>query len=298
MDTFFCSNCGRDWATNYCPECHQTIGPRKSPPPLPPTSVKPPVPTVPSSPPPLPVQTKKSPVPRAVIFAGVLVLLIAGFFGYRTVQFVHYVRTHPHLAQPGELEFREANRQIITGRSDEPQPAGHGPGGSDVNVAFGNNPEAVALAKSYSKNLKVLRDTFISQGHETALGMLEGECTTYCQLNDDSCVFLVHLRDLRRFTAEAKTTICELAWMNAQSVLKAGSHSPPKTVVVGVKGLMLYESILIGDYTPDPEPHFGGVKTRGSGLKDMKLFYPFFAPKTEASSLPTMPASTNAPNAP
>src|SRR5438128_11922561 len=76
-------------------------------------------------------------------------------------------------------------------------------------VAFGNSSKAIALAKD-------------------------------CHLNTNACVFLVHVPELRHFTSDAKKTMGDLAWINAQSVLKAKVSSPPKQVVVGVKGALLY----------------------------------------------------------
>ena len=172
------------------------------------------------------------------------------------------------------MEFREANQEII---------AGH------ASAGFGNNAEARVLAEEYSKSLKVFRDKLLTKGDPTAIGSLEGDFLTYCQLNDDSCVFLVHVPELRQFTDEAKKTITDMAWVNAQGVVAQGLieakvKRPPKTVVVGVKGLMLYDAILIGDYTGNLGAR--GITSRGSGLEDMKLFYPYFAPKTESSPPP------------
>jgi hypothetical protein len=208
------------------------------------------------------------------VAGGLVVFAFVAFLGFRVVQFAKYVRTHPQAALPGELEFREANKQII----------------ADPNtVVFGNSEAALALAKQYSTSLKIMRDKMFTKGDQTALGSLEGDFLTYCQSNEDSCVFLVHVPELRRFTEEAKESLANLAWINAQSVLQANTRRPPKTVVVGVKGLLLYDNILIGDYVADPQPGKDGIKTRGSGLADMKLLYPYFVPPAAATNLP--PAS-------
>ena len=225
-------------------------------------------------PPPLPSAKKRARwkwTAIVLVFAG-----LVGFLGLRTVQLVQYVRAHPPPAQPGEAEFRAANKEIIAGNDGE---------------VFGNSDEARALAKEYSRSLKILRDNLFTKGGQTALGSLEGDFLTYCQLNDDSSVFLIHVPELRKFTAEAKQSLADLAWMNAQSVLQANTRRPPKTVVVGVKGLMFYDVILIGDYVADPEPDKDGIRTRGSGFADMKLFYPYFVPPPTQTNLPPMPIS-------
>ena len=45
---------------------------------------------------------------------------------------------------------------------------------------------------------------------------------------------------------------------------------------------MLYEAILIGDFVADPQSEGDGIKTRGSGLQDTKLFFPYFVSQEEA----------------
>lgn len=227
------------------------------------------LPPIIKEPPPIPVRKRSSPWIWGVL---VVVFCVAGFVGFRVVQFVEYMRAHPRAAQPGELEFREANKEIITGEG---------------NKWFGNNADARALAEEYSKSLKTLRESLITKGDPTAVGSLEGDFVTYCQLNEDSCVFLVHVPELRRFTDEAKRSITDAAWMNAQAVIQAKVKPPPKTVVVGVKGLLLYEAIMVGDYVAKPEPDKDGIATRGSGLQDMELLYPYFAPKTTTPLLTT-----------
>jgi hypothetical protein len=59
---------------------------------------------------------------------------------------------------------------------------------------------------------------------------------------------------------------------------------PPKTLALGVKGALLYDTILIGDYVADPTnaPGGDGIKKRGSGMEGMKLLYPFFQSEAEA----------------
>jgi hypothetical protein len=223
-----------------------------------------PPPLIPPPPPVIPRRMNRFVYWTLIVIAG-LSIAFAGFMAFRLVQLVRYVQQHPRQTAPGEAEFREANRLIITG---------HG------TTSFGNTEEARALAKTYSTSLKILREGFFTKGHRGALTELEGEFVTYCQLNQDSCVFLVHVPGLRGFEGDAKRSLAELAWMNAQSVIQAKSARKPGTVVVGVKGLMLYDTILIGDYVANPKPGQDGIRTRAGGLEEMKLLYPFFVPST------------------
>ncbi|MEA3208789.1 MAG: hypothetical protein QOE70_1846 [Chthoniobacter sp.] len=208
--------------------------------------------------------SKKGALPKWVVILLVIGVAFVGFLGFRVVQFVKYVREHPRQAAPGEAEFREANRQIIANKGT---------------AAFGNNREAIALAQEYSRKLKALREVFFTKGKDDAFSLSKGELLTFCQWNGDSCVFLVHVPELRRFESDAKKSLTDLAWMSAHVVLQAKGGPPPKTVAVGVKGALLYEAILIGDLLSNPAPDGEGVKQRGSGITEEKLFYPFFAPK-------------------
>lgn len=191
-----------------------------------------------------------------------IVLLSVGvFLGFRVMQFARYLKEHPGAAQPGELAFREANREIIAGNGT---------------AVFGNNDEARRLAGTYAKSLKIMRDNFFTKANLDAVGSMEGEFLTYCQLNENSCAFLVHVPELRKFNAEAKKTLSDLAWINAQAVLQTNTKHPPATLAVGVKGLAFYDTILVGNYVADPKLGGDGITARGSGLKDVKLLYPFF----------------------
>jgi len=199
----------------------------------------------------------------------VVVVAFCAFMTFRVVQFVSYVRTHPTQKPPGQLAFEEANRQIIS---------------ASEGVAFGNTTEARALAVEYSKTLKILRESFFTEGNKNAYSLSKGEFLTYCHLQGDHCVFLVHVPELRRFVKDAKGSLADLAWMNAQSILQTKLARPPKTLALGVKGALLYDSILIGDYVSEPTnaPGGDGIKTRASGMEGMKLLYPFFQSEGEA----------------
>src|SRR5688572_21630744 len=227
------------------------------PPPIP---GLPPIIPAPNSPP--RPSKNRFPLAAKLVLAGFS--LFVAFFAFRLVQFGLHLKNNPTPKVPGEAEFREANRLIIANRGT---------------TAFGNNPEAVALAAEYGQGLKRLREGFFTEGNKDAFSMATGEFLTYCQWNGDSCVFLVHVPELRRFTSDAQKSLVELAWINAQSVLKAGKRPPPKSVAVGVKGALLYEAILIGEFIADPQTEGDGVKAHSSGLQDTKLFFPFFASK-------------------
>ena len=260
------------------------------PPPLPgatPPSEPPPLPSsprpqgtlrysaIPPPPPNVTEQQRRFSRPLAIVL--VFIVAFAGFMGFRLFQLAAYQREHPRLQSPAEAAFHAADRQIVGGRQG---------------IATGNSPEAVALARQFSTSLKAVRTELFTKGREGALSLTNGEFITYCQLRSDACVFLVHVPELRRFTGEAKESLAELAWENAQEVLQEHATSPPRTVAVGLKGAFLYNAILIGDYVADDTDPLEAIKTHGSGFKDVPLLYPFFAPAAEAE-----PASSPPPTA-
>jgi len=54
-----------------------------------------------------------------------------------------------------------------------------------------------------------------------------------------------------------------------------------------VKGALLYDVILIGEFIPEPSKDNDGIKTRNDGatLEGMRVFYPFFASQEQSSAL-------------
>jgi hypothetical protein len=237
----------------------------RTPPPLPPV-----IPPAFSRPP------QKFRMPGFVKIIFVLVVLFLSFLGFRVVQLALHVRDNPVAKAPGEIEFREANRAIIANRGT---------------VAFGNNAAAIALAERYANDLKLLRESLFTEGKKDALSLAKGEFLTFCQRTETACVFLVHVPELRRFTAEAKQSLVELAWLNAQAVLKNSTESPPATVAVGVKGAVFYEAVWVGKFAPDTPEVDGGVETRASGLEGTQLLYPFFVVESAPDAESVVPDS-------
>lgn len=226
-------------------------------------------PLIQSIPPPLPPSApekkRRSWWPLGI--AVVLAIVLAGLVIAPIVRIALSRDKGPRQQSPGTEAFHQADLRIISG---------------DGAIALGNTPAAVSLAKDYSKSLKVLREDFFTKSKEGAFSLTKGEFITFCQWNGDSCVFLVHVPDLRHFTHSAKKSLAELAWINAQSVLQAQQSRPaPQTVVVALKGALLYDAIMIGDYIAEPANRLDGIRTRESGLGNTPLLYPFFAPAAE-----------------
>lgn len=58
--------------------------------------------------------------------------------------------------------------------------------------AKGNSPEAIVLAKDFSRVMKSLRDDFFTPAKKGDVSLSGGEFITWCELHEGSCVFLVH----------------------------------------------------------------------------------------------------------
>jgi hypothetical protein len=216
-------------------------------------------------------QAKKKGVSKFVLAVVVVVVLFIGFIGFRVVQFAIYAKNHPRVVPPGEAQFMEANRAIISNKGSS---------------GYGNTPEATALAEQYSKSLKIMREQFFTKANADRMSLSKGEFLTWCQLGSTSCVFVVHVPDLRHFTRDAKDSLVDLAWLNAQSVLATRKGAPPKTIGVAVKGAALYERVTLGHFIADPEKDGNGIDKSGSTQSDTMWLYPFFAPTNAPASTP------------
>jgi hypothetical protein len=194
----------------------------------------------------------------------------AGWFGYNVYLGVQQARqTHDEdpdkTAQiaSGEAGFDAANRQIMIK--------------SGV-AARGNSEAAIKLAEKFSEDIHTLREAFFTKRERKPLFSLsEGEFLTYCHLDDKACVFLVHVPDLRKFTKEAKSDLADLAWATAQHVARGNVENPPPRLGVGLRGVMFYDTAMIGKLQTDGLDG-DGIDSRQSGSRPEELLYIYFKP--------------------
>ena len=90
-------------------------------------------------------------------------------------------------------------------------------------------------------------------------------------MNEDSCVFLVHVPKLRKYEDEAKDMMSDLAWVVASGVLGQNGFGSEKTLAVGTKGSFLYHRIDVGEVTAQSEDSDGPRGIRSSGSNDSVL---------------------------
>jgi hypothetical protein len=136
---------------------------------------------------------------------------------------------------PGAAQFELAEKKIDSDRDG---------------VGLGNTREARSLAESYSASMDALhKATFKRKGADLEL---KGDYVTWCELQEGRCAFLVHVPEYRKFTADAKKSLAELAWQAAQSAVQ-DTLDPGDELAVGLKGDILWGDIMVGSTVADEE---------------------------------------------
>lgn len=208
---------------------------------------------------------------KLLIVLGVLAgLFLVTCVGLPVVMALMGVKGTP---KPGQAEFEAANRVI---------------GRHDGENAFGNSTLAKTTAEGFSTLLATARAVMFTGADEKpgAMSLTDGEFLTYCRLNADSAVFLVHVPELRRFEGDAKRSLGELAWLTAQEAVRdAGVSDDDDGLVVALRGSAVYGPILIGKVGDEPP-------AASEGTRD--VLYAYFA---DAGTAP-VEAEATAPVAP
>lgn len=133
----------------------------------------------------------------------------------------------------------------------------------------GNTPEARLFAERFATLMEEAhKDAFTSTRAKFKLS--GGHYVTWCERREGTCAFVVHVPEYRRFTSEAKDTLNELAWTAAQLSTK-GQLRPGDRVAVGLRGVVLYGSVMVG--TAGSDGTAGPVESSGS---EGSALYPFF----------------------
>lgn len=184
----------------------------------------------------------------------------------------------PKVQPPGAAELQAAERLITT---------------KSKGVTHGNTPEAQAMALEFSRISDEMRGALIEEGKSPKVSLSGGEFLTYCQVSEHGTAFLVHVPGLRKFTEAAKQVMAEASWFAANHAV-AGMNQPPKNLAVGMRGMILYETILLGTPSKDLENDpTGGILSRHPS-HESEVLHPFFTsiPVAEAAAdKPAQPSS-------
>lgn len=134
--------------------------------------------------------------------------------------------------------FKNAEYEIASKRD---KPAGRG-----------NSPQAIELANTFASRMNELASEVFTSSRKPLVQLSDGDFLTYCQLQNDRCLFLVHVPSYRRFTKDAKKTLSELAWIVAQSTT-AGKFQKQSKLGVALRGVLTYGDICLGEIPASTE---------------------------------------------
>jgi hypothetical protein len=153
-------------------------------------------------------------------------------------------------------------------------------------AAFGNSPKAVAVADRFSSGLKNLRTALFEGGKRDGFSLSHNEFLTCCELQENQCILLVHVPELRRFTDSAKVSLGAVAWLAAQQALQAEQVGKPgMKLALGLRGVALYDRVLLGTFAPDSSAATNGLSETLTGLHPEHRLFPWFqSPQPPASS--------------
>ena len=197
----------------------------------------------------------------AVAVLGLIGTLVLSCVGFMVLGFLFADgESTPRVKPPGEAAFGTAN-SAISRYEDE--------------AGFGNDPEAVAIARDYSQKMKLATDLFFEGGKQRAVSMTDGVFITYCRKDYKSCVLLVHVPQLRQYKGDVRDGLADVAWAVAQDVAADGGVAPDAELAVGLRGTLLYGPVMVGDMQGPPSQ---------SGL-DRDDLYRFFAEEQAADDV-------------
>lgn len=173
---------------------------------------------------------------------------------------------------PGQDEFERANNSIDVNRGE---------------IGYGNNAAAADLARKFSAEVGVLRENLFTKRRKPAkFSLSKGQFLVFCQLEGDRCVFLVHVPDLRKYDREAKEFWSDVAWATARSVLQnADLPAKPTQIAVGLRGIFLYDRVVIGGYDAQTGQVFENFDREFEGPDSKERLYSFFEPVAAATAV-------------
>ena len=137
--------------------------------------------------------------------------------------------------------------------------------------AYGNTETAIVMADQYSVMMKSMSDEMFSGGKQRAISLTDGKFLTYCQSNEDSCAFLVHVPQLRQYKGEVRDALSSIAWTVARAVAAESGLPEDARLGVGLRGTFLYGPVMVAPIA---------TETTSTELKKDEL-YQFF-PLAEA----------------
>lgn len=121
-----------------------------------------------------------------------------------------------------------------------------------TNSSGGNSPAATKLAQVFSRDFGGGVNSLIVQ--KTRFGgeyELSDHFNVYCQLSPNRICFLVKVPGYNRYEDDAHNAIAEVAWRSGVKTAAAANLPSGSSLAVGLKGRILFGSVLIGDADRD-----------------------------------------------
>jgi hypothetical protein len=167
---------------------------------------------------------------------------------------------------PAEQAFDRASAQIVMNAGDS--------------AGFGNTPEARQLAARFSDTVQKLEKMCFTGGSEGGPSLTGGRFLVYCQINEGSVCFLVHVPQLRNYgEGKVRGALAKLGWLAAQTVTAELRKDRPRDLAVGMRGALAYGVIVTGKGDGDPNIVQGSII-------DAALLHRYFAPAAPQDCAP------------
>jgi hypothetical protein len=177
----------------------------------------------------------------------------------------------------GKAAARNAPRSDYYSANSRIAPGGTGDGG--------NNDTAKQMASNMTTFLKAYREKVISQAGEKGFMDENDRFMTFCYLREDRCVFLIHVPELRRFSAGAKQSLADGAWLIGQKLASKGGQR--LRLAVALKGISMYDRVLVGESLPGNAEQASVQPIIYEGFNCEKNIVPWFASPSGGAPNPT-----------
>jgi len=132
---------------------------------------------------------------------------------------------------PAQRDFEAASRTIDAYSGQE---------------AFGNTPEAQAMAQRFSRVMKAAERVAFTGKDDKAVSLSEGRFLTHVELRQDGVCFLVHVPQLRNYDGEVRRALLDIAWMAAKEATRDVRRDRDLQLAVGLRGALAYGAVAIG----------------------------------------------------
>ena len=170
---------------------------------------------------------------RGIAVGGVIANAVGGAMGmFLAVLIVAGHSTPKEPPAPGETAFQVASSRIFIFHGE---------------TAFGNTPDAKALAERHSRIMASLSEVMFTGGPSKGRPSLsDDKFLTYCERRPGRICFLVHVPALRSYQGEARSTLLKIAWTAAREVTKEARTPADLKLAVGLRGAVAYGATAMG----------------------------------------------------